>query len=117
MNSDDQYKKAKRLVELTGVGRNYISGSRLEIPPEGPEADRQRMMLELQIELRAKHMSPQQLDALLEFYTGEMGQSILEAQELIRLETSKFRASLLANTNSGGFGVSLNSGSNNKDDT
>jgi hypothetical protein len=117
MNNEDQYKKARRLVELTGVGRNYISGSSLEVPPEGPEAERQKIMIDHQIELRAKHMSPEQLNALLEFYSGEMGQSILEAQERIRLETSKFRGSLVTNTNSGSFGISTNSRSNGKGDT
>jgi hypothetical protein len=117
MNNEDQYKKARRLVELTGIGRNYISGSRLEVPPEGPETERQKIMIDHQIELRAKHMSPEQLNALLEFYSGEMGQSILEVQEHIRLETSKFRASLVTNSNSGSFGISTNSRSNGKGDT
>ncbi len=117
MNNEDQYKKAERLVELTGVGRNYISGSRRETPSETHEADRQRMMMEHQIELRAKHMSPEQLDALLEFYSGEMGKSILEAQERIRQETSKFHASLVTNSSSGSFGISTKNRNNGKDDT
>ena len=116
MNNEDQYKKAKRLVELTGVGRNYISGSRLEAPPEDSEADRQKTLIEQQIELRAKHMVPEQLDALLDFYSSEMGQSILKAQERIRLETSKLRESLVANTNSGSFGIKTTNSSNGKGD-
>ncbi len=117
MNSEDQYKKAKRLVELTEVGRNYIGGSRFEMPAESPEADRQKKMIEHQIALRAKLMSPEQLDALLEFYSSEMGQSILEAQERIRLETSKFHASLVTNSSSGSFEVSIKNRRNGKSDT
>lgn len=116
MSNNELYEKAKRLVELTGVGRGYTRGSRFSMSPNDPRGKHEEMLVDLQIKLRAKHMTSAQLDALLEFYASEMGHSILEAQERIRKETSETLASLVENSSSKGVLVP-NPGNNSGGDT
>ena len=104
MNNEETYNKAKRLVELIGIGRSYIGGSSKESPPDSPRGAHEEFLVDHQIKLRAKHMSNEQLDALLDFYTNDMGRSILEAQERIRKETSETRASLTHDSGSKAVG-------------
>lgn len=81
--------KSERLVELTdsGISRRRFDSS---IPAE--HRDLRRTLEEdsrkLQIELRAKHYSEEQLDALLGFYESEIGTTILHANKRIREEFS-----------------------------
>ena len=117
MNSEETYKKAKLLVELIGIGRGYIRGSRKETSQDDPNWAHEAFMVELQIKLRAKHMSNDQLDALLDFYTSDMGKSILEAQERIRKETSEAMATLTSNSGSKGVGWVPDPKNNSGDDT
>lgn len=117
MNNEEKYNKAKRLVELIGIGRSYIGGARKESPPESPRGTHEEFLVELQVKLRAKHMSNEQLDALLDFYSSDMGRSILEAQERIRKETGVTLASLTNNSGSKAAGWVPDPSNNSDDDT
>lgn len=100
MSNERLHDKARKLVELTGAGRSLNNNASKQNPEGDPRAKHESMLIEMQIELRAKHMSAAQLDALLGFYTSEMGQSILAAQERIRAETSERMAALVVNSSS-----------------
>lgn len=103
MSSAGKLEKAKRLVELTGVGRGIATRRSLSVdePVDGPRSVLEAQTIEMQIELRAKYMTEEQLDALLEFYGSDMGRSILEAQKRIQVETSKLIVRRMNNTNTG----------------
>ena len=105
MNNEETYDKAKRLVELIGIGRSYIDGPGKEGSPASPRGTHEDFIVDLQVKLRAKHMSNDQLDALLDFYTSEMGKSILQAQERIRKETSEMLTSKMDNSGTKGVWV------------
>ena len=98
MTNNDKIEKAKRLVHLTGVGRSFIRGKVQERSHDDPRSAHEKNLKDMQIELRAKHMSSEQLDALLDFYSSDMGKSILDAQERIRVEASDRLASLVENS-------------------
>ena len=117
MNNDETFEKAKRLIELIGIGRSYIGTSRKDESPDSPLGERERFLVDLQIKLRAKHMTHDQLDALLNFYTSDMGRSILDAQEQIRKETSETLASLVENSSSMGRGWVPDPSNSSDDDT
>ena len=95
MNNKERYDKAKRLDELTGSGKGYIRGSGIDVPADSPRAKHEAMVKEFHIEARAKYMTSDQLDALLNFYSSDMGKSILEAQEQIKKEMSRTLAALI----------------------
>ena len=116
MSNDDRFEQAKRLAELTDGGRGYIRGSRTSVTPGSPRGKHEAKMAELHIELRAKHMTSDQLDALLSFYASDMGKSILDAQERIREEMSSVLASTMDDSSTKGVSVPK-SKKNNDDDT
>jgi len=85
----NKLEKAEKLVELTG---SVISRRKFDSSTPKKHVDLRRALeedsRELQIELRTKHYSEEQLDALLDFYESEIGKSILQANERIRVEFS-----------------------------
>ncbi|MEQ8407799.1 MAG: DUF2059 domain-containing protein [Gammaproteobacteria bacterium] len=102
MNNDDLFEKARRLAELTDGGRGYIRGTETPVKPGSHRGRHEATMAELHIELRVKHMTSEQLDALLDFYAGDMGKSILAAQGRIRKEMSSILASSISNSTAKG---------------
>jgi hypothetical protein len=72
--------KAKKLAELMETGQQ-MDDNRHSAPPK--QGDYQKSFEErsrdYQAELRAKHMTEEQLDALIEFYESDMGVSIIRA--------------------------------------
>lgn len=105
MSNDDRFEKAKRLAALTDSGQGYFRGSKQTVDPDSPRGKHEARMEELHIELRAKHMTSEQLDAMLNFYDSDMGKSIVEAQERIREEMSSILASSLNNSSAKGISV------------
>lgn len=87
--------KAKRLVELTGSG---VARHEFDSSTPAEHIDLRRKLEDesrkLSVELRVKHYSEEQLDALLGFYESEMGKSIQLANQLIRKEHSQGYRSL-----------------------
>ena len=80
VDTDRKRKLAEDVVDLTVMNRVRSSASLNGIPdPETAEKMRLRMRQE-QIELYIKHYEPEQLQALLDFYSTDIGKSILESQ-------------------------------------
>lgn len=86
MNKVDTDKKrelAEKVVDLTVMNRIRSSATLNGSPdPEMAERSRQRMRQE-QIELYIKHYEPEQFLALLDFYSTDIGKSILESQRKV----------------------------------
>ena len=79
-NKEDLVEKLVELTVRDPVGA--ISGTPSELDKEMHEKLRKRFKEE-QINVRLKHFTLDQVNALLDFYTNEMGRSILESQERI----------------------------------
>lgn len=79
-------RKAKELVELTGSGKRMDMRTPLSEEFRIGREEQERKLIDLNVELRAKHMSEEQLVALLDFYKSDMGRSILEANRIIGVE-------------------------------
>ena len=86
MSYEVKLQKAKELIELTGTGKRNDSGVPRTEQLQALREEQDRRLLGLNIELRVKHMSEEQLDALLDFYKSDMGRSILEANKAISAE-------------------------------
>jgi len=88
VTSESKRGLVEKLVELTvrdPVGNIFGNPSDLDIEMH----DKLRMRFhEQQIEIRLKHFTTEQLEALLEFHESNMGKSILEAQNRISEEFS-----------------------------
>jgi hypothetical protein len=88
MSELEKLKKAAMLAYLTSSNKTSLhldaSGACLQADGSEPDCCAARDgfdALQSHVQLRAKHMSLEQLDALLEFYQSEMGVSILAAQQ------------------------------------
>lgn len=86
MSEENKLRKARELVELTGSGRRMNFGASRSEEFRALQEEHERKLTDLNVALRAKHMSEEQLDALLDFYRSDMGRSILETNRIIGAE-------------------------------
>jgi len=83
MDTREKRKLAEKVVDLTVMNRARATATVNNKPdPEMTEKLKLRMREE-QTELYVKHFDSDQLLALLDFYTTEMGKSILESQKRV----------------------------------
>lgn len=87
MKADEKRVLVERLVELTV--RDVMSDSDMStsIGKELKNRMRQKILQE-QVELRLKHFELEQIEALLDFYSTDIGKSILKSQSNIDQELS-----------------------------
>lgn len=85
MQPDDKKKLVERLVDLTVCNTICESDMSTKVGSALARGMRQRMRQE-QIDVRMKHLSPEQISALLAFYDSAMGRSILASQAEIERE-------------------------------
>lgn len=79
MDTESKRELAEKVVDLTVMNRVRSFASMNGVPdPAMAEKMRLRMRQE-QTELYIKHFEPEQLFALLDFYSTELGKSILES--------------------------------------
>ncbi|MDO8289177.1 MAG: DUF2059 domain-containing protein [Parvibaculum sp.] len=120
MSYNDKLQKAKELIELTGTGKRMDSGLPRSEQLKALRQEQECRLLDLNIELLAKHMSEEQLDVLLNFYKSDMGQSILEANKAISAEfRDRFNQTMSFSTPSdnGAFWIASSSDNAGKRDT
>ncbi|MDT8427466.1 MAG: DUF2059 domain-containing protein [Pseudomonadales bacterium] len=86
MSYENKLKKAREIVELIGAGKPAGFGKAPSREFADIQKRRNQQLFDLQVELRAKYMSDEQLDALLKFYKSEMGISIIKTNEIINSE-------------------------------
>ena len=80
MSLQERLEKARKLAEIMGKGREPdYKNSSLDPNENGSRKSLEERSRNYQIELRAKHMTTAQLDALIEFYESDMGVSIIES--------------------------------------
>ncbi|PCH61700.1 MAG: hypothetical protein COC19_04495 [SAR86 cluster bacterium] len=83
MNSEEKRELAETVVDMTVMNRFRIFSSNSDgYDAKMSEIARFRMREE-QTALYAKHYQSKQLTALLDFYSSEMGKSILTSQERV----------------------------------
>lgn len=88
MDTDRKRELAEKVVDLTVMNR-VRSFANLNGVPDAEMAENLRSrMRQQQTELYLKHFEPEQLRALLDFYSTEIGQSILESQKKVSEEIS-----------------------------
>lgn len=85
MQPDEKKKLVERLVDLTVPNTMRESDMSTKVGSALASGMRQRMRQE-QIDVRMRHLSPEQISALLAFYDSAMGRSILESQAEIERE-------------------------------
>lgn len=85
MNPDEKRKLVERLVALTMPELVCDAKSVAEETVEFASRLREKL-LQKQIELHIKHLEPEQIQALLDFYDTDMGASILKSQAKIEEE-------------------------------
>jgi len=80
MSGDQKRELAEKVVDQTVMHRMKITSDSNGSNPQLTEKFRSQMR-EQQIDLYCKHFEIEQLQALLDFYSTEMGKSILESQK------------------------------------
>lgn len=87
MSLEDRLAKAKKLAELMDMYReNYPMNPSVDPKKLDFKKSFEEKSKEYHIELRAKHMTDEQLDALIGFYETEMGTSIIKSGARITKE-------------------------------
>ena len=122
MSFEERLIKSRRLAELKEEGRHSIFQKGAKEPVDVDLRNSlEKKSKEFQIELRAKHMTEGQLNALLEFYESDMGISIVKSGQEI---TKEFKNSFLKRMNTPppaigdtGFIVRSTDANNEDDDT
>lgn len=88
MTDDKKRELAERLVDLSVMGRAKCVASDNCGPNKDLMNKMRSRMRQQQISLYCKHFQTEQLQALVDFYSTEMGKSILRSQERISDELS-----------------------------
>ena len=122
MASESKTEKATRIYELLYADR-IMQRSRKRSSKHMQEAvdNIYGKITKLQIELREKHYTDEQLDALLDFYDSELGKSITETEGLVAEEfSSRMNTELESSVDSNytkGLGSIVNKRGSRDDDT
>lgn len=122
MASESKTEKATRIYELLYADR-IMQRSRKRSSKHMQEAvdNIYGKITKLQIELREKHYTDEQLDALLDFYDSELGKSITETEGLVAEEfSSRMNTELESSVDSNytkGLGSIVNKREHRDDDT
>ena len=110
MTEDERREAVKRLFELR---REFSAGKVREDTPDAIKEMRGRVhekVREAAAELYVEHFSDEQLNAMLDFYGSELGQSIIETQSLIRDRISERMQDIVGDLNPGSSETSSKSG-------
>ncbi len=95
MQPVEKKKLVEKLVDLTVPDTLSESDMSSSIGYELASRMRQRIRQE-QIDIRLRHLEPEQIHALLEFYDTAMGRSILESQSKIDRDIAESMSSISA---------------------
>ncbi len=85
MQPDEKKKLIEKLVDLTVTDTLSESDMSTSIGHALASRMRERIRQE-QVDIRLRHLEPEQISALLDFYSTAMGKSILESQSRIDRE-------------------------------
>jgi len=95
MSEDSKIQKAREITSITEAARRKSGNDSASVGDEVRQK-LQAAQTEISVELFAKHMSEEQLDAMLEFYRSEIGESIMIAQQAISGEYQQILRQKLA---------------------